>query len=448
MFLRNILNLAGGRIPGQLVIQYTNSCNAFCPQCGMRAGNRIKRSTLKLDEVKKTIDCAAKNSFQALSLTGGEPLLYLNDICTLLDYAGTAGIKYLRTGTNGFYFRNLDNPANLDRVKKIADRLAATPLRNFWISIDSSDLKTHETMRGFPGLFAGIEKALPIFHERGLYPSANLSINRNLAGFEKTAETQLQTGKEELFLNFFRAAFHDFYQKVIGLGFTIVNTCYPMSIDENNSELAAVYDATSLDNCVNFSREEKILVYRALSEVIPHFRDQVRIFTPLNSLYGLISQHQNDEKEIPGYACRGGKEFFFVAAENGNTYPCGFRGQDNYGKFWHEGWKKKDESSCTACDWECFRDPAEMFGPWQELWNRPINLTRRVWFDPGFIRDFSHDLTYYRACDYFDGRMAPNCRKLASFSFGKESCKTKRSSFNSRSNPKQIRPVARWECAG
>ncbi len=72
------------------------------------------------------------------------------------------------------------DPGGNDRIRRLVEMLADTPLRNFWISLDSADPAVHERMRGFPGVVAGIEKALPIFHQHGIYPSANLGINRNM----------------------------------------------------------------------------------------------------------------------------------------------------------------------------------------------------------------------------------------------------------------------------
>ncbi|HEY7710308.1 MAG TPA: hypothetical protein VIG57_09790 [Candidatus Entotheonella sp.] len=48
-----------GRLPGQIVIQYTDRGNASCAQCGMRKENAYSRSTAKLDEIKRLLDSAA-----------------------------------------------------------------------------------------------------------------------------------------------------------------------------------------------------------------------------------------------------------------------------------------------------------------------------------------------------------------------------------------------------
>ena len=101
---RQAAGLLRGRVPGQLVIQLTDRCNAACPQCGMRATVRFDRSSLSMDEVRRMIDAAAEKGVQALSFTGGEPMLRFADLAELIRYAGAAGIPCIRTGTNGFFF--------------------------------------------------------------------------------------------------------------------------------------------------------------------------------------------------------------------------------------------------------------------------------------------------------------------------------------------------------
>ncbi len=51
----------------------------------MRATETFKRSTLDLDTAKKIIDRAASNGVTALSFTGGEPLLFLEQVAELIQ---------------------------------------------------------------------------------------------------------------------------------------------------------------------------------------------------------------------------------------------------------------------------------------------------------------------------------------------------------------------------
>lgn len=81
----------------------------------------------------------------------------------------------------------------------LAERLSKTNLRNLWISIDSADASTHEQMRGLHGVIEGIKIALPIFHEYGIFPAANLGINRNMGGFDMIS-MKIQTVRTRLFM--------------------------------------------------------------------------------------------------------------------------------------------------------------------------------------------------------------------------------------------------------
>jgi MoaA/NifB/PqqE/SkfB family radical SAM enzyme len=415
--LRSVLSLATirrfvqGHIPEQLIIQIHNKCNAHCPQCGMRVSSKIERSKLNPDDIKRIIDAAAARGVRALSFTGGEPLLFLDELVPLITHAQQAGIPFIRTGTNGFLFRNSAREGFEAAMTRLAETLAQTRLYNFWISIDSAVPAVHEEMRGLPGVIAGIEKALPIFHSHGVYPSANLGINRNVGGhYHLEPEGELTMSRR--FYETFRRSFQRFYQFVLNLGFTTVNACYPMSIDSSQpGNLQAVYTATSEDNVVNFTTTEKTLLFRALLDTIPEFRSKLRIFTPRSSLYALIRQYSGDEA-FP-YPCRGGIDFFFIDSADANTYPCGYRGHENLGKFWDPQFKPLDqEPFCKECDWECFRDPSEMAGPLTSLLRSPRALLRRFKADKIYAKLWWQDWRYSYACKFFDGRVPPDYDKL------------------------------------
>ncbi|HUI45174.1 MAG TPA: radical SAM protein [Nitrospirota bacterium] len=393
----------------QLVVQYTDACNARCPQCSMRVTEPFKRSKLDKATATKIIDAAARKGVKALSFTGGEPLLYLDEITDLLKYARSAGITYTRTGTNGYLFANPEKRGYLDGVKKLAGKLADAGLYTFWISIDSVDPAVHESMRGLPRVIAGIEKALPLFHAHGIYPSANLGINRNMGGFVQ----QPFSGPAQ-FYAYYRQSFQKFYQRIIDMGFTIVNACYPMSIDNGDaSGLSAVYGATNTTGITHYTAEEKSLLFKALFHTIPEFRRHIRIFSPRSSLYSLMRQQINPEY---GFACRGGIDYLFVNARDGNTYPCGYRGGEDLGKFWDLDLSELNRlSSCRKCHWECFRDPSEMIGPLISLFTSPYLFYRRMMLDGPFRRIWADDIKYFLACDSFDCRLPPNFAKLALF---------------------------------
>lgn len=397
--IRNIASVLRGRIPAQLIIQYTDNCNATCPQCSMRKTEGYKRSKLPKEEIHKIIDSAARQNIQAISFTGGEPFIYEVELIELIQYASEKGIPLIRTGTNGYMFKDWESPYFEYKMHKFAEKLSKTNLRNLWISIDSAESDTHEQMRGIEGVTKGIERALPIFHEHGIYPAANLGINRNTGGAGNISMKMLD--KDEFYLEF-KQAFELFYSFVIDLGFTMTNACYPMSVGENvGLNINAVYGAASDSSVVTFSKEEKIQLFKALMDTIPEFRSRIRIFTPLASLYSLIKQYEGHEEFA--FACRGGIDFFFIGAKDGNTYPCGYRGNENLGKFYDLDIKSiASKPFCKECDWECFRDPSEQMGFVIET---IMNHTKsKIKKDSAYNKLWKEDMVYYNKCDYFDGR--------------------------------------------
>ena len=388
----------------------------MCPQCGMRASEAFPRSRLSLDDVRRILDCAAERGVAVVSFTGGEPFLFPEALIALIKHAGQAGIQYIRTGTNGFIFLEKRHKSFESHIKRMADSLAATPLRNLWISIDSAVPEVHEKMRGFPGVIGGIEKALPIFHDFGIYPSANLGINRNMGGESPVSPLHQDRDRSARYSQF-RQGFRAFYDFVVNLGFATVNVCYPMSVDdsEKSTGLFPVYGATSTDSLVRFSEDEKSAIFQALLDTVPEFRSRIRVFSPMSSIYALCRRYEKGIRSV--YPCLGGKDFFFIDAKDGDTYPCGYRGLESFGKFWDPRWHSPGEGPCTClrCDWECFRDPSELFGPLLHARSTPLGLAASIHKDPSFYRYWLGDIRYYLACDLFDGRKPPNFRKLRIF---------------------------------
>lgn len=439
--LSDLRRLARGRIPGQVVIQYTDRCNASCVQCGMRTGNSFRRSTLRPEFLAPQIEAMAARGVAAISFTGGEPLLCLNGIAPLARRAREAGIRYVRTGTNGFIFRDHERPDFAARVAQLADTLLTSGFNAFWISLDSAEADLHEANRGLPGVVRGIAKALPIFHAHGLFPAANLGINRHTGGHDAPPPHAPgdpgQSGDSDdpgtsvpfdaaAFQAHFETAFRRFYAFVESLGFTTVNACYPMSAEEtppynNAPETAtvtadeAVYAATSADDFIRFSRREKAALFAALFHVIPEFRGRLRIFTPRSSLLSLM-RHYGQETGNGHYPCRGGIDFFFMDAARGHIFPCGYRGAEDMGLFSEfDPAKITAKPSCDRCDWECFRDPSELFGPVMDVFSRPLSLAKRFFADPAYRRTWIEDMRYALACDGCSAVIPPRPARLARF---------------------------------
>jgi MoaA/NifB/PqqE/SkfB family radical SAM enzyme len=398
-----LLAVFSGRLPGQVVIQITNYCNAACPQCGMRKTAALERFRLPENRIKNFLDQCVRHGIDAVSLTGGEPFINPAVILELLDYGTRRGIRYLRSGTNGYMFAPEGRAAGIEKIRGFVKDLSATGIRNFWISLDSADTKTHETMRGLPGVVEGIRRALPLFHAWGLYPAANLGINRNVAG----APVPPLRGPpdESRFMKDFTAGFTAFFSKALDMGFTMANVCYPMSsVQDGLADERPVYGAISGDAAVDFSPAELRLVFKALLEVVPRFRDRIRIFTPLSVLYAL-----SREEEAALFPCLGGQSYFFVDCKDGRLYPCGYRGSEDLGEDLEEvaARGRRSKPFCMKCHWECFRDPSQLFGLARYMIRHPVLcfIQRRI--DPLMLKLWFADMGYYIRNDLFNGRRPP-----------------------------------------
>jgi hypothetical protein len=294
----------------------------------------------------------------------------------------------------------------MEDLRRFVKALTETGIRNFWISMDSADTETHETIRGLCGVVEGIQKALPVFHAHGLYPAANLGINRNIAGSPITPAAG--TEDEQRFFEAFKKGFADFFSKAISLGFTMANICYPMGSGQTGlAGEKPVYGAISGDQTVNFSPAELRLIFKALLEVIPRFRNQIRIFTPLSTLYALS---QPDKSHL--FPCLGGIRYFFADSKDGHYYPCGYRGDEDLGADLDAAVRqtRRSKPSCKKCHWECFSDPSQLFGIARYLVRHPVRGVFRKEFttgkqgDPVMLKLWLEDIKYYMRHDFFDGR--------------------------------------------
>jgi MoaA/NifB/PqqE/SkfB family radical SAM enzyme len=422
-----------GRAPRQLVLQLTERCNARCPQCGMAVTNTYTRTTMPLQDAARIIDHAGGHRFSALSITGGEPFLYFSAVTALVARAREAGITSVRTGTNGFLFRDHRDPDFERRAGHVARTLREAGLTNLWISIDSADPRMHEETRGMPGIWEGIRRALPVFHENGLYLAANIGLTR-LVG-----RSPLQASDPAVFAMRARRSLEEVFAAVIDLGFTMANVCYPMSLPVPEAVRTAVYRATSPSFVVQFAPAEKAALYGALLDLIPSVRSRLRLFTPRCSLEMLRQENLTLAAEagpqpaveprsatghssgaprvrtgVP-YPCRGGIDFFFIPARSKQLYPCGYRGDEPLGSIFDFDFDDPATPSCTRCEWECFRDPSELLGPLIDLRHVPAALVRRQQSDPERLRLWFDDLRYALACDLFDARRPPDRKRLARF---------------------------------
>ncbi len=389
--------LARGRAPGQTVIQYTDVCNATCAQCGMSRVHRRTRHTLTPSAVRGLLDRLAARGTMAVSFTGGEPLLFLDEITYCIRYARDIGIPSVRTGSNGFFFQGSDKPGFLNKVARYACALAASGCTTFWISLDSADPAVHEANRGLPGMIDGLAKGLRVFHEHGLRPAVNLGLNRNIGGI--TPRPEAETPDQAVAR--YQAAFRRYFDFALELGFTAANVCYPMTRAQFETD-GVVYEAAAEVDWMQFSDVELAALYDALYTTLPEYRHRMHIFTPRCALLSMM--HRLRGQPGQAYPCRGGRDFFFVDAAGMQFYPCGYRGQESAPDPDTLARAAAKAGPCSRCDWECFRDPSTLFGPILEFFRNPLRLLGRICADPEWMRAWLGDLANMRACGWFDAR--------------------------------------------
>ncbi|MEI6726143.1 MAG: radical SAM protein [Actinomycetes bacterium] len=405
---RDLPALLIGKVPRQVVVQITDRCNAGCPHCSMRAGVSRRRSTMPIDTALSVIDHAARSGVRTISFTGGEPLLDVRQLTRYVRFAREAGIRSTRTGTNGFMFANSDSRQVTSEAGRLADSLLTAGLRDLWINLDSADPATHERMRGLPGVSAGIERALPVFHDAGMYPAVDLGLTRALGG---PLLPRREDGPEA-FARKAREGLRRFFSRAVDMGFTMANVRYLTSAAAKRDGLSAVCGATSGSSLVDFSRPERRVLFAALRDVIPEFRAQIRILTPLSSVDGLAAEYSSSLPRPSGYACRGGVDFVFVDTR-GHAFPCGYRGDEDLGPFATLDFARLERlPHCRLCDWECFRNPSELMGPVAGAASLSATVAKSLRGRDRRLGLWRSDVRYYLAAGLFDGRRAPDMARL------------------------------------
>ena len=141
-----------------LSFMITDKCNLKCSFCSKNADFANSRF-MDPSFIDKTIKDALKwADIKIINLTGGEALLHpkLDDILSIIDSYGLQA----RINTNGTLFND-----------KMINMLNKHNAKMFTISLDSSDAKKHDTIRGIDGAFnktvegikRGVKKGYKIF---------------------------------------------------------------------------------------------------------------------------------------------------------------------------------------------------------------------------------------------------------------------------------------------
>ncbi|MDD4941269.1 MAG: radical SAM protein, partial [Candidatus Omnitrophica bacterium] len=168
------------------VIWITDRCNLRCAMCSQWRTSHNERE-MSADQWKRFIDELASMRVRVLTITGGEPLLR-DDLTEIIRYAKGRGIP-VHLCTNGTLID--DRRAGL---------LAASGLDSVSISIDSSDPRVHNAIRGADCHSRAVDAVRSL---RAAGPRIRIGINcvissRNVSGIECMVAFAEELGADQI----------------------------------------------------------------------------------------------------------------------------------------------------------------------------------------------------------------------------------------------------------
>ena len=100
----------------QIAFGYSTNCNIRCEHCVAGGENRANKK-MELHTAKEIIEEMAYYNVTGISFTAGEPLVFFDDICELLETCSKQGI-YTRIVTNAFWAKDQVESARMLSVLK------------------------------------------------------------------------------------------------------------------------------------------------------------------------------------------------------------------------------------------------------------------------------------------------------------------------------------------
>ena len=114
----------------------TYACTGRCKHCSegdhSSCGERIDPK-IAADAVRKI---AAEYDIKTVMTFGGEPLLYTDAVCAIMTAAKELNIPKRQVITNGYFSKNAD------RIREVAERLAACGVNDLLLSVDAFHQET------------------------------------------------------------------------------------------------------------------------------------------------------------------------------------------------------------------------------------------------------------------------------------------------------------------
>ncbi len=267
----------------------TGKCNYNCLHCFNAADNAPLMSEWTLDEAKTMLEQAQKCGLNAITLTGGEPMLHKN-FFEIIEEIYKRGMYVAEINTNGHFI----NQAALDRMKA----LGCTPI----IKISFDGIGHHDWLRNQEGAEGRALAALRLCKESGFEVWAQTNVHcLNIETILPTAEMLDEMSVDEM---------------------RIIRTSESPRWKENSGEAQSPCGA-----CLNVD-EYYDEMFRFAAEYIkkPHKMDidiwQFLTIFPVRKAFRVrpVECAEGEYRDsLP--VCRGNRGKIAVAA-NGNVYPC------------------------------------------------------------------------------------------------------------------------------
>src|ERR1019366_4795277 len=154
--------------PRLIFWEVTKGCNLRCIHCRATATELMSPADLPTDKALNIISQIADFGSPILVLSGGEPL-YRHDIFQLAEYATGRGLR-TALATNGTLV-----------TKDVAQKIKQAGIKRVSISLDGSDVHTHDSFRGIPGAFDAAVYGMRNLQALGVSVQINTTIARHNA---------------------------------------------------------------------------------------------------------------------------------------------------------------------------------------------------------------------------------------------------------------------------
>lgn len=149
------LKLPTGRLATDIAFSYTLNCNARCAHCGVNGGPK-RRGKLGVEKTIAAIKVAAQAGIKVAGFTGGEPLLYTDDLTTIMQTCHDAYGTVFSLTTNGYW------AFSAKAARSLVDRLASAGLIKLRMSADAYHQEFVPLERVIMAVEAGLARGIKV----------------------------------------------------------------------------------------------------------------------------------------------------------------------------------------------------------------------------------------------------------------------------------------------